>query len=86
VRLAWIEVEHGDAAFDAEVDFHDSGNCVKRVAKNGEIFGLEAADGNYRGLGRGLRHGGANLTEVVEPFNWTFSGRAYIALVLLCYK
>ena len=69
MRLAWVEVEHGDAAFEAEIDFHDAGKRVKRCAKNREIFALEIADGNYRGLGRGLRHGQVNLTEVAEHGN-----------------
>ena len=78
VRLARVEVEDGDAAFEAEVDLYDSGNCVKRCAKNREIFALEAADGKYRGFSRGLSHGQVNLTEVVERFNWTFGSRACI--------
>ena len=64
MRLSRVEVEHGDAAFDAEIDFHDAGNRVKLCAKNREIFALEVADGKYRGLGRGLSHGQVNLTEV----------------------
>jgi len=67
MRLGGIEVEDGDAAFDAEIDLHDSGNRVKRCAKNGQIFALEVADGNNCGLG--LSHGQVNLTEVAEHGN-----------------
>ena len=69
MRLARVEVEDGDAPFDAEIDFYDAGNCVKRFAKDAEIFTLEVGDGNNCGFGRGLRHGQVNLTEVAEHGN-----------------
>ena len=64
MRLTRVEVEYGDAAFDAEIDFHDSGNRFERRAQNRKIFAFEVANGKYRGFGRGLRHDEVNLTEV----------------------
>jgi len=69
MRLKGVEVDDGDATFDTEVDLHDSGNRVKRCAKNREIFALEVADGNNGGLGRGTSHDQVNLTEVAEHGN-----------------
>ena len=64
MRLARVEVEHGDAAFDAEIDFCDAWHGAQCFAQSGKIFLLEIADRKNRGFRRRLRHGELNLTEV----------------------
>jgi len=50
VGLGRVEVDDGDAALDAEVDFFDAGERLEHRAQHGQVIGLEIGDGKYRGF------------------------------------
>ena len=64
VRLGGVELEHGDAALQAEFDLADTGHGLKSLAQGRQVFSFEIADGEDGGFRAHRSHLGETLTNL----------------------
>jgi len=64
VRLGGVELEHGDAAFQAEVDLADAGQGFECLAQGRQVFRFEIADRQDGGFRAHVSCLGETLTNL----------------------
>ena len=80
VRLGGVELEHGDAALQAEFDLADTGHGLESLAQGRQVFGFEIADGKNGGFRAHECSLGETLTNPTRLRNRRAAFRSTVSL------